>query len=85
MIRVVHFDLVLLLSNVAKAQADKYEPINVPSKRVGKDYPCLFLKSEFYVIPKTKELKDDDYVVIDWEDESCKRLDFQKLILTKMF
>jgi hypothetical protein len=79
MIRVVLFTIILLLSNVVKAQADEYEPIIVPSERVDKDYPCLFLKSEFYVIRKTKELKDANYVAIDWEKESCKKVRFPKI------
>ena len=84
MIRPTIFAFIFLISNSVCAQVEENEPIKIPSEQL--DYPCLFLKSEFYVIRKNKELRDNYYVAIDWEDKSCKRIrlpeiDFKKNVL----
>ncbi len=84
MIRLIIFTFISLISISVTAQVEEFDPINIPSDQL--DYPCLFLNSEFHVIRKKKELRNIKYVVIDWEDKSCKKIklpeiDFKQNVL----
>ena len=70
--------LLLLISTFIienlSAQAEENLTSRIPSQNVN--YPCLYPLSEFYVIQNKKEMKD---LAIDWENESCKKVNYPKI------
>lgn len=81
MLRIYITLIIILFTKSSYAQVRENTPLILTSQQ--QNYPCLFLKSEFYVIRKNKEYRDEDYLDIDWDDKSCKRVNYPKIDFKK--